>query len=65
MSLPTVDVIEISVNSCAQANLDVVLPMTREAQVGVIAKRPTANAAWKQTHPGTHSDDAKPYAQPL
>ncbi|MEM6458862.1 MAG: aldo/keto reductase [Planctomycetota bacterium] len=45
--LPDVAVIETSVNLCDQANLDTVVPACAEHDVGVIAKRPIANAAWK------------------
>jgi len=47
-SLPDIAVIETSVNLCDQANLDTVIPACRANDVGVIAKRPIANAAWKQ-----------------
>lgn len=45
--LPDIVVIETSVNLCDQANLDSVIPAARAHDVGVIAKRPIANAAWK------------------
>ncbi|MGB0768906.1 MAG: aldo/keto reductase, partial [Phycisphaeraceae bacterium] len=41
-----VDVIETSVNICDQHNIDAVLPACKTHNVGVIAKRPIANAAW-------------------
>lgn len=41
-----VDVIETSVSICDQHNIDTVLPACRKHNVGVIAKRPIANAAW-------------------
>ncbi len=41
-----VDAIEMSVNICDQHNIDTVLPLCRTNNVGVIAKRPIANAAW-------------------
>ncbi|MEM9915076.1 MAG: aldo/keto reductase [Planctomycetota bacterium] len=46
-SLPDIAVIETSVNFCDQANLDTVIPACQANDVGVIAKRPIANAAWK------------------
>ena len=46
-TLPDVAVVEISINLCDQANLDTVLPACRGHDVGVIVKRPIANAAWK------------------
>lgn len=45
--LPDIAVIETSVNLCDQANLETVIPACRSRDVGVIAKRPIANAAWK------------------
>lgn len=47
-SLPDVTVIETSVSIADQANIDKVLPITRKNNVGVIAKRPIANGAWKE-----------------
>ncbi|HEX8916378.1 MAG TPA: aldo/keto reductase [Humisphaera sp.] len=43
---PDVAVVETSVNLVDQANVDAVLPAARANNVGVIAKRPIANAAW-------------------
>ena len=45
--LPDVAVVQTSVNICDQSNIDSVLPRTREGGQGVLAKRPLANAAWK------------------
>lgn len=45
--LADIAVIETSINLCDQANLDTVLPACRANDVGVIIKRPIANAAWK------------------
>ena len=44
---PRVAVLEMSVNLCDQHNLEHVLPIAREHDCGVLAKRPLANAAWK------------------
>lgn len=62
-ALPDVAVIEASINLCDQANLESVLPVCRQNDVGVIAKRPIANAAWKQldTQPGMYRDYASEY----
>lgn len=66
-ALPDVAVIETSVNICDQANIDLVLPVAREHDVGVIAKRPIANAAWKERfdQPGFYADYASPYSERL
>jgi len=62
-----VDVIETSINICDHANIEKVLPLARKNNVGVLAKRPIANAAW--TDPsmrcGIYVDYAKPYSQRL
>lgn len=41
------DVLEISVNVADQIAIDTVLPQAKAAGLGVIAKRPLANAAWR------------------
>lgn len=48
-TLPDIRVLQVSVNFCDQMNIDSVLPVAREHGVGVMAKRPIANAAWKPT----------------
>jgi aryl-alcohol dehydrogenase-like predicted oxidoreductase len=63
--LPDMDVIEISVNICDQANLDTVLPRARERNLGVIAKRPIANAAWKSSQRGLYAGYAQRYTERL
>lgn len=62
-----VDVIEMSINIADQANIDTVLPVCRERDVGVLAKRPIANAAWKgaSQQRGMYADYAKPYEKRL
>jgi aryl-alcohol dehydrogenase-like predicted oxidoreductase len=45
--LPDIAVIETSINYVDQNNIDAVLPLARKHDVGIIAKRPLANAAWK------------------
>src|SRR5581483_6721721 len=61
-SLPDVAVIETSINLVDQANLNW-LPKAKERNIGVIAKRPIANAVWKQIHeqPGMYQSYAKEY----
>jgi aryl-alcohol dehydrogenase-like predicted oxidoreductase len=60
---PEVAVVETSINITDQANIDVVLPVAAQHNVGVIAKRPIANAAWKllSDQPGFYQNYAKPY----
>ena len=64
---PEVAVIETSLNVVDQANIDKVLPAAREHNVGVIAKRPVANAAWKDLHqqPGMYQSYAREYTERL
>ncbi len=60
-----VTVVEMSVNICDQANLETVLPICRQRDVGVLAKRPIANAAWRdpENQPGMYREYARPYAE--
>jgi aryl-alcohol dehydrogenase-like predicted oxidoreductase len=63
--LAGVAVIETSANLCDQANLRLVLPEARKRGIGVIAKRPIANSAWKPLNkqPGMYADYAKTYTE--
>ena len=62
-----VDVIEMSVNLCDQHNIDAVLPACRKNHVGVIAKRPIANAAWNPLNKqrGLYKEYARVYHERL
>jgi aryl-alcohol dehydrogenase-like predicted oxidoreductase len=46
-TLQDVAVIEASINIVDQHNIDAVLPTCRQRNLGILAKRPIANAAWK------------------
>jgi len=50
-ALEEIAVIECSINICDQRNIDHVLPTCQQHDVGVIAKRPLANAAWRSAQP--------------
>jgi len=41
------DALQTSINFCDQECIELVLPLAKEKQMGVIAKRPIANAAWR------------------
>jgi aryl-alcohol dehydrogenase-like predicted oxidoreductase len=46
-TLSDIAVIQTSVSICDQVNIDLLLPAAAAADIGVMAKRPLANAAWK------------------
>src|SRR5690348_8485549 len=58
-----VAVLETSVNLADQMNLQTVMPTARKNNLGVIAKRPIANAAWKDAsqQPGFYGSYASEY----
>jgi len=65
--LDEVAVIETSISMCDQANIDTVLPLARRNNIGIMAKRPIANAAWKDAaeQRGIYVNYAKTYAERL
>jgi aryl-alcohol dehydrogenase-like predicted oxidoreductase len=66
-TLPDVAVLQTSVSIADQANIDGVLPVARKHNVGVMAKRPIANAAWKDLseQPGMYKSYAATYTDRL
>ncbi len=61
---PEVRVLQTSINLCDQNNIDHVMPAAREHEVGVIAKRPIANAAWKDAEQyERYREYARPYVE--
>ena len=44
------DTLQTSINIADQEGINLTLPVAREKQMGMIAKRPIANAAWKTGH---------------
>jgi aryl-alcohol dehydrogenase-like predicted oxidoreductase len=65
--LPDISVLMASFNLVDQANIDRVLPIASGRRLGVIAKRPIANSAWKapEEQPGMYRDYAQPYHERL
>jgi len=64
VGLDDIAVLETSVNICDQANIDTVLPEAQKNNVGVLAKRPIANAAWRAASEqrGMYVDYTRTYA---
>lgn len=62
-----VDVIEASVSICDQHNIEHLLPVAQANHVGIIAKRPIANAAWNPLNKqrGMYKQYAKTYHERL
>lgn len=66
-TLDDIAVLEISVSIADQVNIDTVIPTAQAHGVGIIAKRPIANTAWRPAGElrGFYGDYAKPYAERL
>ncbi|HEX8340789.1 MAG TPA: aldo/keto reductase [Tepidisphaeraceae bacterium] len=60
-------VLEASINIVDQKNIDLGLPIARENNKGVIAKRPVANACWKDpaSQPGMYQKYSAGYSERL
>jgi len=61
-ALPEISVIQTSINICDQRNIDRVLTAAAAHDTGVMAKRPIANACWRDT--SSQYEWYVPYAQP-
>ncbi|MBN2450535.1 MAG: aldo/keto reductase [Lentisphaeria bacterium] len=63
--LADITVIETSVSICDQANLQSVVPKACAGDIGVVAKRPIANAAWRPLtdQRGLYREYAKTYTE--
>ncbi len=66
-ALPDVAVIETSISVADQANIDAVLSIAQSHNIGIIAKRPIANAAWlgAENRPGFYGGYVRPYVDRL
>jgi aryl-alcohol dehydrogenase-like predicted oxidoreductase len=64
---PEIAVLETSVSIADQVNVDLVLPTAQKNSLGVLAKRPIANAAWKEPaqQPGIYQGYASEYHKRL
>ena len=63
--LSDIVVIETSISLADQYNIDVVLPKAVKNRVGILAKRPIANSAWRPTLPGMYQKYAQVYVDRL
>ncbi len=62
---PDIEVLQTSVNITDQYNMDHVLPIAVEHNVGVMAKRPIADAAWNKSRPGMYKSYGQVYEDRL
>ncbi|RYG66107.1 aldo/keto reductase [bacterium] len=63
--LSEIAVVETSINIVDHANISGLLPIAIENNVGVIAKRPIANTAWRsvEKHAGKYQNYVRPYIE--
>ncbi len=63
--LPDIRVVETSVNVVDQKNIDLGVAIAKQNNLGVLAKRPIANAAWKDVNdqPGMYKNYAATYTE--
>lgn len=59
------DTLQTSINIADQQALDLFLPLARERGMGVIVKRPIANAAWRNGDQPPENEYARPYWERL
>jgi aryl-alcohol dehydrogenase-like predicted oxidoreductase len=64
-TLPDIAVIETSISIADQINIELVLPAAVEKNLGVLAKRPIANSAWRKELPGMYANYGKVYTDRL
>jgi aryl-alcohol dehydrogenase-like predicted oxidoreductase len=66
-TLPDISVVETSISLADQTNIDGVLPIALKNNLGVLAKRPICNSAWKEitTQPSFYKDYARVYTERL
>jgi len=67
VTMPDIAVLETSISIADQLNIDTVLPKAVANNVGVLAKRPIANAAWKDIsqQQGMYQNYVKTYTERL
>src|SRR5206468_3528604 len=57
--------VQMSINITDQRNIDLVLPVARKNNVAVMAKRPIADAAWRNDRPGMYKGYGQTYEDRL
>lgn len=57
------DTLQTSVNICDQQSIELTLPLAKEKNMGVIAKRPIANAVWRYDSPPKNDYHSEYYSR--